>query len=88
MPNLLLTSLSLVKLLKSMPGGIAQGLLWGIMALGVFITFRLLNAADLTVDGSFTAGGAVAVMLILNGWPAYLALLIAFVAGLLAGLVT
>ena len=88
MPNLFIASLSLVKLFKSMPGGIAQGLLWGIMALGVYITFRLLNAADLTVDGSFTTGGAVAVMLILNGCPAYLALLIAFIAGLVAGLVT
>ena len=88
MPNLLFDSLSVVKLVKSMPGGIAQGLLWGVMALGVYITFRLLNAADLTVDGSFTTGGAVAVMLILNGWPAYLALIIAFLAGLAAGLVT
>ena len=50
-----------------MPGGIAQGLIWGLMALGIYITFRLLDVADLTVDGSFTTGGAVTVMLILAG---------------------
>lgn len=81
-------SLSFLKLLKNMPGGIAQGLIWGIMALGIYITFRLLDVADLTVDGSFTTGGAVTVMLILAGWPAWAALLIAILAGLLAGLVT
>ena len=81
-------SLSLVKLGKAMPGGVAQGLIWGLMALGVFITFRILDAADLTVDGSFTLGGAVAVMLIIGGTPAWLAVLIAVVSGMLAGFVT
>ena len=81
-------SLSLLTLLKNLPGGIAQGLIWGIMALGIYITFRLLDVADLTVDGSFTTGGAVTVMLILAGWPAWAALVIATLAGLLAGLVT
>ena len=81
-------SLSLLRLLKNMPGGIAQGLIWGIMALGIYITFRLLDVADLTVDGSFTTGGAVTVMLILAGWPAWAALIIATLAGCLAGLVT
>ena len=71
-----------------MPGGIAQGIIWGIMALGVYITFRLLDVADLTVDGSFTTGGAVTVMLILAGWPAWAALIVAALVGLLAGLVT
>ena len=71
-----------------MPGGISQGILWGIMALGVYITFRLLDAPDLTVDGSFTTGGAVAVMLILAGYPAWAAVLIAMLAGMLAGLCT
>ena len=61
------SSLSLLKLAKSVPGGVAQGLIWGLMALGVYITFRILDAADLTVDGSFTLGGAVAVMMILGG---------------------
>ena len=82
------SSLSLLKLVKNLPGGIAQGLIWGIMALGIYITFRLLDVADLTVDGSFTTGGAVTVMLILAGWPAWAALIIATLAGLLAGLVT
>ena len=81
-------SLSLLKLVKNLPGGIAQGLIWGIMALGIYITFRLLDVADLTVDGSFTTGGAVTVMLILAGWPAWAALVVATLAGLLAGLVT
>lgn len=81
-------SLSLLKLIKNMPGGIAQGLIWGLMALGVYITFRLLDVADLTVDGSFTTGGAVSVMLVLAGCPAWVSLLVAVVAGILAGLVT
>lgn len=81
-------SLSLLKLIKNVPGGIAQGLIWGLMALGVLITFRLLDVADLTVDGSFTLGAAVTVMLIIAGWPAWLALVIAVIAGILAGLCT
>ena len=81
-------SLNVLKLFKNMPGGIAQGLIWGLMALGVYITFRLLDVADLTVDGSFTTGGAVTVMLILSGKPAWVALLVAVLAGMLAGLVT
>ena len=81
-------SLSLLKLIKNVPGGVAQGLIWGLMALGVYISFRLLDAADLTVDGSFTLGGAVAVMLILGGCPAWLAVLCAVLAGILAGMCT
>jgi len=83
-----LSSLSLLKLLKNMPGGIAQGLIWGLMALGIYITFRLLDVADLTVDGSFTTGGACAAMLILAGWNAWAALGVAMLAGILAGLCT
>ena len=82
------SSLSLLKLLKNVPGGVAQGLIWGLMALGIYITFRLLDVADLTVDGSFTTGGACTVMLILAGWPAWAALLGALIAGLLAGFCT
>ena len=82
------SSLSLLKLLKNMPGGIAQGLIWGLMALGVYITFRMLDVADLTVDGSFTTGGACTVMLILAGWPAWAALLVAVLAGVAAGFCT
>lgn len=80
--------LEITSLFASFPSGIAQGLIWGIMALGVYITFRMLDFADLTVDGSFTTGGAVAVMLILNDWNPWIALGCAFVAGLIAGAVT
>ena len=83
-----IASLSLLKLAKNLPGGIAEGLIWGLMALGVLITFRLLDVADLTVDGSFTLGAAVTVMLIIAGWPAWLAMLVAVIAGILAGLCT
>ena len=81
-------SLSLPRLLGNLPGGIAQGLIWGIMAMGVYITYRLLDVADLTVDGSFALGGAAAVMMILGGYPAWLAVLVAAAAGVLAGLCT
>lgn len=86
--TLFLSSLSVMKLLKNLPGGVAQGIIWGVMALGIYITFRLLDVADLTVDGSFTTGGACTVMLILAGWPAWAALLVAVLAGILAGLCT
>jgi putative ABC transport system permease protein len=82
------SSLSPAALLNSCPGGVAQGLIWGIMALGVYLTFRVLNVADLTVDGSFATGGAVCIMLILSGCNPILALAISFVSGMLAGLVT
>ncbi len=81
-------SLNVLKLFRNMPGGISQGLIWGIMALGIYITFRLLDVADLTVDGSFTTGGAVTVMLILGGKPAWVALIAAVMVGMLAGLCT
>lgn len=82
------SSLNPLSLIMSLPGNAAQGLIWGIMALGVFISFRILDFADLTVDGSFAAGGAVTVMLILAGVPVPLALLAAVFAGILSGLVT
>ena len=81
-------SLSVPTLIGALPGNIAQGVIWGIMALGVYLTFRVLNFADLTVDGSFATGGAVTVMLVINGWSVPTALLIAFAAGLVAGFVT
>lgn len=81
-------SLDVMNLLSALPGNVAQGVIWGVMALGVFITFRLLDFADLTVDGSFATGGAVTVVLILAGVPSPAALLLATIAGLLAGLVT
>lgn len=81
-------SLNPLDLLKWLPGNVAQGVIWGIMALGVYITYRLLEFADLTVDGSFATGGAVTVVLILAGLPAPVALVVAVIAGLLAGLIT
>jgi len=78
----------LEQLLSALPGSVSQGLIWGIMAIGVYVTYRILDVADLTVDGSFATGGAVAVILILNGCNLWLAMLAAFVSGLIAGAVT
>lgn len=78
----------LTSLLNSMPGAVAQGLTWGIMAIGVYITYKVLDVADLTVDGSLCTGGAVCVILSLNGAPMWLAFLAAIIAGLIAGFVT
>ena len=75
-------------LLNSLPGAAAQGLIWGLMAIGVYITFRILDVADLTVDGSLATGGAVCVILIRTGLNPWLALVCATLAGMLAGLVT
>ncbi|MDY5376462.1 MAG: ABC transporter permease [Eubacterium coprostanoligenes] len=74
--------------LNALPGAVGQGLIWGVMAIGVYITFRVLDFADLTVDGTLATGGAAMVMSLMAGCNVYLALLIAFVAGCLAGLVT
>ena len=76
-----------MSLLNAMPGACAQGLIWGLMAIGVYITYRVLDIADLTVDGTMCTGGAVCVVL-MNGCNVYVALLCAFIAGMLAGLVT
>ena len=83
-----LASLSPLALLRSLPGACAQGLIWGLLALGVYITYKLLDFADLTVDGSMATGGAVAVMLIRAGMNPWLALIFAFLAGMAAGFVT
>lgn len=82
------SSLSPLQLLNNLPGAVAQGIIWGIMALGVYITFRLLDVADLSVDGTFTTGGAVTIMLKLAGFPMWSCLIIAVLAGLVAGFVT
>ena len=78
----------LVSLFNSLPGAAGQGLIWGIMAIGVYITYRILDVADLTVDGSLGTGGAVCVVLVLNGVPVGVALVAATLVGMLAGLVT
>lgn len=74
--------------LASLPGACAQGIIWGIMAVGVYLTFKVLDLADLTVDGSFGTGGAVLVVCTIAGMNIWLAMLLALLAGCLAGLVT
>mgnify|MGYP005758564313 FL=1 len=72
----------------SIPGAVAQGIIWGIMAMGVYITFKITDIADLTVDGSFATGGAALVVCVAGGMNTALAMVIAFIVGCLAGLVT
>ncbi|MCM1114158.1 MAG: ABC transporter permease [Clostridium sp.] len=74
--------------LSSMPGAIAQGAIWGLMAIGLYISYKILDFADLSVDGSFTTGGAVFVISALNGINIYVAMIFAFLAGCIAGLAT
>lgn len=73
---------------NALPGALSQGLIWGIMAIGLFITYKLLELSDLTVDGSFCTGGAVCVMMMLAGANVWLAMLAAILAGMIAGAVT
>ena len=75
-------------LLNAMPGALAQGLIWGIMAIGLYITYKVLNYSDLTVDGTMATGGAVCIMLMMQGVNTWIALLCAVLAGMLAGMVT
>ena len=74
--------------LGALPGAAAQGMIWGIMAIGVYLTYKILDVADLTVDGSICTGGAVCAVLVTNGVNVWLALLIALIAGMLSGFVT
>ena len=73
---------------SALPGAVSQGLIWGIMAIGVYITYKLLDIADLTVDGSFATGGAVCVVMVTSGYSVWVAMLCAALAGLLTGLAT
>lgn len=82
------SSLDPMSFVTALPGNIAQGVIWGLMALGVFITYKLLNFADLSVDGSFATGGAVTAIMLINGVPVWIALIVAVLAGIAAGLVT
>lgn len=75
-------------LMAALPGAIGQGILWGVMALGIYTTYRILNISDLTVDGSFATGGCVAAVCLVNGLNPLLSLLIAMIAGILAGSIT
>lgn len=78
----------LLGLINSMPSAIAQGLIWGIMAIGIYVTYKILDIADLTVDGSLCTGGATCVILLVNGCPMWLALICSVFVGMLAGLIT
>ena len=83
-----LGALDPVALLRALPGSVSQGLIWGIMSIGVYITFKILDFADLTVDGTLATGGAVTAMMILNGYSPVVSLVVAFIAGMAAGFIT
>lgn len=80
--------MNISSLISALPGATAQGLIWGIMAIGVYLTYKVLDFSDLTVDGTMATGGAVCVMLMINGTNLWVALLCAVLAGMAAGLVT
>lgn len=80
--------MNIMALVNALPGAAAQGLIWGIMAIGVYITFRTLDIADLTVDGSMCTGGAVCIMMMMRGHNVWVAMFAALLAGMLAGFVT
>ncbi len=80
--------MNIMNLLNALPGAVAQGLIWGIMAIGVYLTFRILDFADLTVDGSLCTGGAVCIMMMLNGQNVWVSMFAALLAGMAAGCVT
>lgn len=80
--------MEIIKLINALPGAAAQGLIWGIMAIGVYLTYRILDIADLTVDGTMCTGGAICIMCMLSGCNVWVAMLAATGAGMLAGLVT
>lgn len=80
--------MNIMNLINALPGAVAQGLIWGIMAIGVYITFRILDIADLTVDGTLCTGGAVCIMMMQSGQNVWVSMAIALLAGMLAGMVT
>lgn len=80
--------MNLLNLFNALPGAVAQGLIWGITAIGIYITFRILDIADLTVDGSLCTGGAVCIMMMLSGHNVFVAMLAATCAGMITGLIT
>ena len=79
---------TILNYISSLPGAVAQGIVWGIMAIGVYITYKILDIADLTVDGTICTGAAVCAALTINGHPLWFAMLAAVLAGMLAGLIT
>ena len=80
--------MNILYLLNSMPGTIAQGLIWGITAIGIYITYRILDFADLTVDGSLCTGGAVCIMMMTSGHNVFVSMIVATLVGTLTGLAT
>lgn len=80
--------MDIMNIVRALPGGVAQGLMWAVLALGVYVSYKILDFADLSVDGSLATGGAVAIVSIEAGVPALLAMLFAFLAGALAGALT
>ncbi|MDE7058096.1 MAG: ABC transporter permease, partial [Lachnospiraceae bacterium] len=80
--------MNIMNLISALPGAVAQGLVWGIMAIGVYITFRILDIADLTVDGTLCTGGAVCIMLMQSGQNVWVSMALALIAGMLAGMAT
>ena len=80
--------MNIMALLNALPGSIAQGLIWGVFAIGVYITFKVLDFADMTVDGSIATGGSVAVMMMLSGHNVAVALVVATIVGILAGILS
>lgn len=80
--------MNIIDIVRALPGGLAQGLMWAVLALGVYVSYKILDFADLSVDGSLATGGAVAIISIEAGLPALLAMLFAFLAGALAGALT
>ena len=78
----------MISLFNALPGALSQGLIWGIMAIGLYITYKILEVSDLTVDGSFCTGGAVCIVMMAMGYPTWLAMVCAFLAGMLTGAIT
>ncbi len=80
--------MNILNLLNALPGAVAQGLIWGITAIGIYITYRILDIADLTVDGSLCTGGAVCIVMMLSGHNVFVSIIVATLAGMVTGLVT
>ncbi len=80
--------MNILTLFNALPGAVAQGLIWGIAAIGIYITFRILDIADLTVDGSLCTGGAVCIMMMQAGFNVYISLFVAIIAGMITGFAT
>lgn len=74
--------------INALPGAVAQGMIWGIMAIGVYLTYKLLDIADLTVDGSICTGACVCAIMVTSGVNVWIAMLCAMIAGMLTGLLT